>query len=320
MLIIGVNKKKVRMTDEEQQFSDLKQLFNRVVAKYANRDQPPREYAEDAYEKKNLKRQADAAAVKTGTVDIAQAKRHATVQACTARNHDAAFLVAAVASVEGPRSAVIADPFFVPAVNAREAVERELARRRVARVHEVRARHEEAVRKGLIDATTLASFKLESEIARILGLKIGTTGLTLEELFQDHAVYFGFCSLSEHRLREEMSAFVTDQRRTPSFKHVHGEYFTEDEFWRVAEVEILFQSHIVALPARLIETEMQTIFHDRSSRLWHNRGAGSWYGSARWIEVFSREQRTCSVFVTYMRKSDLHMVKFHEDLPLFACQ
>lgn len=51
---------------------------------------------------------------------------------------------------------------------------------------------------GLIDADTLASFKLELEIARVLGLKIGATGLTLEELFQDQAVYFGFCSLSEH--------------------------------------------------------------------------------------------------------------------------
>ena len=72
---------------------------------------------------------------------------------------------------------------------------------------------------GLIDADTLASFKLELEIARILGLKIGATGLTLEELFQDHAVYFGFCSLSEHRLREEESAFVTDSRRIPAFKN-----------------------------------------------------------------------------------------------------
>jgi hypothetical protein len=173
----------------------------------------------DAYDKKQTKRKNDAAAVRDGTTDIAQTKRHATVQACTARNHDAVFLVAVIASVEGIQSATLSDPFFAPAVNAREAVERELARRRVARVHEVRARHEEAIRKGLIDATTLASFKLELEIARILGLKIGATGLTLEELFQDHAVYFGFCSLSEHRLREEESAFVTDSRRIPAFKN-----------------------------------------------------------------------------------------------------
>ena len=173
---------------------------------------------------------------------------------------------------------------------------------------------------GLIDADTLASFKLELEIARILGLKIGATGLTLEELFQDHAVYFGFCSLSEHRLREEESAFVTDARRIPALKNANGEQFTEDEFWSIAQVEILFQSHVIALPARLIETELQTIFHKRNSRLWHNMGAGSWYNSDRWIDVFTREQRTCTVFVTYMRKSDLHMVKFHEDLPLFACQ
>ena len=138
------------MTDEEQQFSDLKQLFTKIVKKNKIPDQAPRKYAEDAYETKSRKRQADAAAVKTGTADIAQTKRHATVQACTARNHDAAFLVAAIASVEGIRSETLADPFFAPAVNAREVVEQELARRRVARVHEVRARHEEAIRKGVI--------------------------------------------------------------------------------------------------------------------------------------------------------------------------
>ena len=70
------------MTDEEQQFSDLKQLFNKIVRKKENLDRAPREYAEDAYDKKSRKRQADAAAVKTGTADIAQTKRHATVQAC----------------------------------------------------------------------------------------------------------------------------------------------------------------------------------------------------------------------------------------------
>jgi hypothetical protein len=59
----------------------------------------------------------------------------------------------------------------------------------------------------------LACLGIDTEIARILELKIGATGLTLEELFRDHAVYFGFCSLSGHRLREEESAFVTDPRR-----------------------------------------------------------------------------------------------------------
>lgn len=60
------------------------------------------------------------------------------------------WLCAAIASVEGIRSETLADPFFAPAVKAREVVEQELARRRVARVHEVRARHEEAIRKGVI--------------------------------------------------------------------------------------------------------------------------------------------------------------------------
>jgi hypothetical protein len=53
--------KKVIVTDEKQQFSDLKQLFNKIVKQNSNSDQPPRKYAEDAYEKKSLKRQADAA-------------------------------------------------------------------------------------------------------------------------------------------------------------------------------------------------------------------------------------------------------------------
>jgi hypothetical protein len=80
-------------------------------------------------------------------------------------------------------------------------------------------------------------------------MKIGETGLTLEELFPAHAIYFGFCSISGHRLLEEMSAFVTDGRRNAAFKLANGEYFTEEEFWRVAKAEILLESHIYALPA-----------------------------------------------------------------------
>ena len=162
---------------------------------------------------KQTKRKNDSAAVRDGTADIAQTKRHATMQACTARNHDAAFLAATIGSVEGIQCETLADPFFAPAVSTREAVERELARRRVVRVHKVQARHEEAIRRGLIERTALACLGIDTEIARILELKIGATGLTLEELFRDHAVYFGFCSLSGHRLREEESAFVTDPRR-----------------------------------------------------------------------------------------------------------
>jgi hypothetical protein len=113
--------KKVIMTDEEQQFSDLKQLFNKIVKQNSNADQPPRKYAEDAYKRKSLKRQADAAAVKNGTADIAQTKRHAVVQACTARNHNATFLVAAISSVEGIHCETLAGPFFAPPGNAREA-------------------------------------------------------------------------------------------------------------------------------------------------------------------------------------------------------
>jgi hypothetical protein len=150
------------------------------------------------------------------------------MQACTARNHDAAFLAATIGSVEGIQCETLADPFFAPAVSTREAVERELARCRVVRVHKVQARHEEAIRRGLIERTALACLGIDTEIARILELKIGATGLTLEELFRDHAVYFGFCSLSGHRLREEESAFVTDPRRNPAFKQANGEYFTEE--------------------------------------------------------------------------------------------
>jgi len=314
----GVNKIQVQMSDEEQKFSDLKQMFNRIIRKRNDPNKPSRMFSQESYEKKSSKRHAAAEAVREGTADISQIKQHAVVVECTARNHNASFLAASIASVEGAGSATLADPFFAPAVNARGAVERELARRRIARVEEIKARHVDAISKGLIDATTLASFKLKMEISRILELNIGDTGLTLEELFHDHAVYFGFCSLSDHRLLKEESAFVTDTRRIPAFMHNDGTQISEEEFWALAKVETLFQSHVIALPARLIETELQTIFHDRRTRLWHNRGAGSWYNSARWIDVFTREQRTCTVFVTYVRKSDLQGVKFHSDLPLFA--
>ena len=87
------------MTDEEQQFSDLKQLFNKIVPKKKNLDRAPREYAEDAYDKKSRKRQADAEAVKNGTADASQQKRQKTVQDCTRRNHEASFLVGVIQNV-----------------------------------------------------------------------------------------------------------------------------------------------------------------------------------------------------------------------------
>ena len=130
--------------------------------------------------------------------------------------------------------------------------------------------------------------------------------------------YFGFSSRDGRGLLEEKSAFVTDQRRKPAFKHGDGQFFTEDEFWKIAKVATLFESHVNARPARLVETELQTVFHDKMARLWHNKGAGSYYDSDRWIEVFTKEQRTCTVFVTYMRKIDLQGVKFHAGLPLIA--
>ena len=227
-------------------------------------------------------------------------------------------MVGVIQSVQGKDGPHASDQFFESAIKVRQSVERELARRRVAQVEEVQRRHAEAFSRGLIEITYLASMNIDHEIMRILTKKIGETGLTLEELFPTHAIYFGFCSLSGRRLLEEMSAFVTDMRRNAAFKLDNGEYFTEEEFWRVAQAEILFESHINALPARLIETELQAIFHQQSSRLWYNIGAGSYYQSDRWIEVFTREQRTCTVFVTYVPKSDLQSVKFHPDLPLFA--
>ena len=78
------------MSDKEQQFSDLKQLFTKIC-KPAQASDLPRIYADDAYAKKSIKRQATAAAIEAGTADSSQLKRHSVVQACTARNHDAAF-------------------------------------------------------------------------------------------------------------------------------------------------------------------------------------------------------------------------------------
>jgi hypothetical protein len=170
------------MSDIEQQFSDLKQLSTKIC-KQAPVE--PRVYADDAYVKKHHKRQADAAAFEAGAADSVQLKRHSVVQACTARNHDAAFLVATIASVEGPGSAILADPFYAPAIQARQSVERELARRRVAQVEvmlikknstrdilthyaqDVKRRLEEAVSRRLIEATVLASLKIDHEIQRV---------------------------------------------------------------------------------------------------------------------------------------------------------
>ena len=136
--------------------------------------------------------------------------------------------------------------------------------------------------------------------------------------FEEYAVYFGFTSLSGAQQEFEHSAFVTDPKRAAAFKHANGDRFTESYFWNLAKSQVLFQSHVRAYPARRIETELQTNFHDEPHRLWHIIGAGSYYSSEKWIKTFEEEQRICSVFVTYVKLSDLKNVQFHHNLPLFT--
>ena len=149
-------------------------------------------------------------------------------------------------------------------------------------------------------------------------IKIGNEEKTLHELFEEYAVYFGFTSLSGAQQEFEHSAFVTDPKRAAAFKHANGDRFTESYFWNLAKSQVLFQSHVRAYPARRIETELQTIFHDEPHRLWHIIGAGSYYSSEKWIKTFEEEQRICSVFVTYVKLSDFKNVQFHHNLPLFT--
>jgi hypothetical protein len=142
--------------------------------------------------------------------------------------------------------------------------------------------------------------------------------MTLGELFEEHAVYFGFTSLSGAQEVFERSAFVTDPKRTAAFKHANGDNFNEEDFWKIVKTEALFQSHVHAYPARRIETELQTIFIDQRNRLWHNAGSGSYYSSDRWLKIFQEEQRICTVFVTYVQLSDLKELQIHPNLPLFT--
>ena len=61
----GIKKRKVLMTDKEQNFSDLKQIFNRICKEPSIK---PRVYKEGSYDKKQTKRKGDAEAVRNGTI------------------------------------------------------------------------------------------------------------------------------------------------------------------------------------------------------------------------------------------------------------
>jgi len=92
----GINKRKVLMTDNEQKFSDLKQMFNRICKEPSVK---PRVYKEGSYDKKETKRKGDSEAVKNGTAEASQQKRQKVVQDCTRRNHEASFLVGVIQNV-----------------------------------------------------------------------------------------------------------------------------------------------------------------------------------------------------------------------------
>ena len=173
--------------------------------------------------------------------------------------------------------------------------------RRSKTVQDVEARLVKAVELGLIDKT--AAFDedgLFREISKILDMKIADENKTLDELFEEHAFYFGFTSLSGEQEEFEKAAFVIDTHRNAAFKHSNGDHFRAADFWKIAKTQVLFQSHVHAFPARRIETELQTVFLEQRNRLWHNAGSGSYYSSEHWLKIFEEEQRTCTVFVTYV--------------------
>ena len=79
--------------------------------------------------------------------------------------------------------------------------------RRSKTVQDVEARLVKAVELGLIDKT--AAFDedgLFREISKILDMKIADENKTLDELFEEHAFYFGFTSLSGDQEEFEKAA------------------------------------------------------------------------------------------------------------------
>jgi hypothetical protein len=103
---------------------------------------------------------------------------------------------------------IIVDPSFDAVLRARRAQVSENARRRAKTVRDVEARLVKAVKLGLIEKT--AAFDADGlfqELSKVLDMKIGTEGKTLEELFKDHGLYFGFTSLSGARLLPSVVVF-----------------------------------------------------------------------------------------------------------------
>jgi hypothetical protein len=167
-------------------------------------------------------------------------------------------------------------------LRARRAQVEENDRKRSKTVEDIEARLVRAVELGLINRT--AAFEedgLVQEISKILDMKIANENKTLDELFEEHAIYFGFTSLSGEQEEFEKAAFVIDTHRNAAFKHSNGDHFRAADFWKIAKTQVLFQSHVHAFPARRIETELQTVFLNQRNRLWHNAGSGSYYSSER---------------------------------------
>jgi hypothetical protein len=190
------------------------------------------------------------------------------------------------------------------------------------RIRAERLRLEKAVQLGLIDeSSAFCATGIAPVIANILHKKIGPDHQTLHDLCLTHANYFGFTTQSGDLMLKEQSAFVTDVKRNPAIRRSTGARFTEEEFWKFAKTEVLFESFIQAFPARRVETELQTVFDAEINRLWHVFGAGSYYSSEKWLRILNEEKRFCSVFVTYMPLAQLHEmeVKFHPNLPLHGC-
>ncbi len=303
---VSMNNGKVRSA-EDRLHNSLKGVWNRVVHPEAPMDKELKKIKNQA---RAIKRKSDRS---SNATDDAKDRVH--VEKTNKRaNLDAAAFGACILMES---DSIIVDPSFDAVLRARRAQVSENARRRAKTVRDVEARLVKAVELGLIEKT--AAFDADGlfqELSKVLDMKIGTEGKTLEELFEDHGLYFGFTSLSGAQEVFEKSAFVTDPKRAAAFKHANGDRFNEADFWKIAETHVLFQSYVRAYPARRIETELQTIFFDPRNRLWHNAGSGSYYSSERWLKLFEEEKRICTVFVTYIKLSESKNLQIHSNLPL----
>ena len=229
-----MNNGKVR-SDEDRLHNSTKGVWNRVVNPPVKIDKAVKKIKNEARaNKRKLDRSAESTDGAENRKDVARRNKRA--------NLDAAAFGACLNMESESVIAEFANPASCDAVlRARRAQVEENARRRSKTVQDVEARLVKAVELGLIDKT--AAFDedgLFREISKILDMKIADENKTLDELFEEHAFYFGFTSLSGDQEEFEKAAFVIDTHRNAAFKHANGDHFKAADFWKIAKTQVLF--------------------------------------------------------------------------------